>query len=392
MIDEADQGYRWEAEYEKTWELLQEDEAGSLQASVDDIVQKAKRRRLLDRPLNVKLGIMRHLCVVIDMSDAMNDKDLRPNRQLATLKLLEKFVEEFFDQNPISQLGLYIMKNKRCELITELGGNIKRHTMSLANLRTMQCQGEASLQNAMELTSQNLRHVPGHASREILIILGSLSTCDPGNIVETAKMVKSYNVRCSIIGLAAGVYVCQKICQETQGKYNVILDESHFRDLLTEQTAPPPAVGVTESSLIRMGFPQHETTAGIGKSSMCMCHIDSKDSSQGFGKNGYFCPQCWSKYCELPVECVVCGLTLVSAPHLARSYHHLFPLQPFVEISTADIYRPNRLCYSCQKHLSEVHAYKCDQCSYVFCIDCDVFIHEIHHCCPGCASKRTPQL
>ena len=27
------------------------------------------------------------------------------------------------------------------------------------------------------------------------------------------------------------------------------------------------------------------------------------------------------------------GLTLVSAPHLARSYHHLFPLDAFQEIS-----------------------------------------------------------
>lgn len=26
------------------------------------------------------------------------------------------------------------------------------------------------------------------------------------------------------------------------------------------------------------------------------------------------------------------GLTLVSAPHLARSYHHLFPLDAFQEI------------------------------------------------------------
>ena len=35
------------------------------------------------------------------------------------------------------------------------------------------------------------------------------------------------------------------------------------------------------------------------------------------------------RYCELPVECRGCGLTLVSAPHLARSYHHLFPLLIF---------------------------------------------------------------
>lgn len=29
---------------------------------------------------------------------------------------------------------------------------------------------------------------------------------------------------------------------------------------------------------------------------------------------------------ELPGACHICGLTLVSSPHLARSYHHLFPV------------------------------------------------------------------
>jgi transcription initiation factor TFIIH subunit 2 len=48
--------------------------------------------------------------------------------------------------------------------------------------------------------------------------------------------------------------------------------------------------------------------------------------------SGYFCPQCDSKYCEIPIECKACGLTLVCAPHLARSYHHLFPLSSFQEI------------------------------------------------------------
>ncbi|VEL06578.1 unnamed protein product [Protopolystoma xenopodis] len=45
----------------------------------------------------------------------------------------------------------------------------------------------------------------------------------------------------------------------------------------------------------------------------------------------YACPRCRAGYCELPVECSVCGLTLVAAPHLARAYHHLFPLPPFIE-------------------------------------------------------------
>lgn len=37
-------------------------------------------------------------------------------------QLLEFFVEEFFDQNPISQLGIIISRNKRAEVVTQLGG------------------------------------------------------------------------------------------------------------------------------------------------------------------------------------------------------------------------------------------------------------------------------
>ena len=40
-------------------------------------------------------------------------------------QLLEHFIEEYFDQNPISQLGIITTKNKRAEKVTELGGNIK---------------------------------------------------------------------------------------------------------------------------------------------------------------------------------------------------------------------------------------------------------------------------
>ena len=127
---------------------------------------------------------------------------------------------------------------------------------------------------------------------------------------------------------------------------------------------------------------------------------------------GYFCPQCRSKYCELPVECKVCSLTLVSAPHLARSYHHLFPLEAFKEMpvtpssslkqqpfsavlnsapsttntSSSDL--PSN-CFSCQCSLqTEKAAYRCSRCNASFCTDCDLFIHESLHTCPKCACCR----
>lgn len=42
-------------------------------------------------------------------------------------KLLEDFIEEFFYQNPISQLGVIITRNKRAEKVSDLTGNSKKH-------------------------------------------------------------------------------------------------------------------------------------------------------------------------------------------------------------------------------------------------------------------------
>ena len=39
-----------------------------------------------------------------------------------------------------------------------------------------------------------------------------------------------------------------------------------------------------------------------------------------------------ARVAELPGACHVCALMLVSSPHLARSYHHLFPVPPFTEV------------------------------------------------------------
>ena len=37
----------------------------------------------------------------------------------------------------------------------------------------------------------HIRHVPSHASKEVLIVMGSLTSCDPGNIFTTIE-VSSY--------------------------------------------------------------------------------------------------------------------------------------------------------------------------------------------------------
>lgn len=85
-------------------------------------------------------------------------------------------------------------------------------------------------------------------------------------------------------------------------------------------------------------------------------HADNPDESSRFTNPGYLCPQCLSKHCELPVECRACGLTLVSAPHLARSYHYLFPIKHFKEVQYEGA--PSN-CYACQKTFVEVDKKVC---------------------------------
>ncbi|XP_060699882.1 general transcription factor IIH subunit 2 isoform X2 [Hemiscyllium ocellatum] len=295
MYDEAEKTKRWEGGYERTWEVLKEDETGSLKATIDDLLSKEKRKRVFEHHGQVRLGMMRHLYVIIDMSRSMEDQDLKPNRLTSTLKLLEYFVEEYFDQNPISQIGIVTTKNKRAEKLTELAGT-----------------------------------------------------------------------------------------------YHVILDESHFKELLNYHVSPPPASSNTECSLIRMGFPQHTMVSlsdQDAKPCFSMAHLDS-NSGPTLTLGGYYCPQCRAKYTELPVECKVCGLTLVSAPHLARSYHHLFPLDAFRESSLEEI-QAERYCQGCQGELKDTNVYICNACQNIYCVECDIFIHDTLHCCPGCIHNQS---
>nr|XP_023421546.1 general transcription factor IIH subunit 2 [Cavia porcellus] len=196
----------------------------------------------------------------------------------------------------------------------------------------MTCHGEPSLYNSLSMAMQTLKHVPGHTNREVLIIFSSLTTCDPSTIYDLIKTLKAAKIRVSIIGLSAEVRVCTALARETGGMFHVILDESHYKELLTHHVSPPPVSSSSECSLIRM------------------------------------------------------GLTLVSAPHLVWSYHHLFPLDAFQEIPLEE-YKGERFCYGCQGQLKDQHVYVCTVCQNVFCVDCDVFVHDSLHFCPGCIHK-----
>eukprot|EP00850_Spirogloea_muscicola_P019820 SM000200S05810 [mRNA] locus=s200:58981:61179:- [translate_table: standard] len=369
----------WQRTYadDRSWEALQEDEAGLLKPVNVAAQQRERRRRFLEAPAaRIRRGMIRYLYLIVDLSRAAQEMDLRPSRMAVEAASVEVFVREFFDQNPLSHVGIIVLRKGIAERLTELSGNPEAHIRELR--KNLTCVGDASIQvpsslalllhlsacvvtlrrlllacctirlddgltadlssqgflltslslvfqNALDLARDSLSQIPSYGQREILMLYAALCTCDPGDVTASIKRCKESRIRCSVVGLSAELYICKVLCEKTGGRYSVAMSESHLQELVLEHAPPPPTLAeAAVASLVRMGFPQR---APEGSAALCACH-----SILRLG-GGYTCPRCRVRVCELPTECPVCGLTLVSSPHLARSYHHLFPVPPYEEVS-----------------------------------------------------------
>ncbi|KAL9645040.1 hypothetical protein ABK040_004532 [Willaertia magna] len=405
--EESGKGYVWEREYtlNKIDELESKGGGNDYYSKIINISlekQVQKRQRIVKKhqlmyftsaqeKTIIKKGIIRFLYLILDCSNGIllpSNHDEKTSRAQAVLSITKDFIKEYFDQNPLSQMGLITTKNGVAKRLKELSGNVRNLVNELKKLYedanrhsttnpTRSFGGDPSLHNSLNLAYDSLHQIPNYGSKEVVIIYCSLSTCDPDDIFETIKKLKENNIRVTIISLDAELYICKQITKQTQGTYNVPLDDENFKEVLLSQAAPPPTTKsqkIVAPPSMRMGFPQRRAHTLY---SMCACH---KKVTPG----GYICPRCKSKYCDLPVECSTCGLMLVSSPHLARSYHHLFPVQQFSDFdqgNSEDIF-----CYGCQKHLLKGInlCLQCPGCRNFFCVECDSFIHESLHNCPGC--------
>jgi transcription initiation factor TFIIH subunit 2 len=331
-----------------TWETaVQEDAEGRIIVSGGDStadVIRRRRKRLeqndyAQRNRRVVRDMIRYLYVVVDCSRWVRDKDpvLPPGTKLDVMvQLLQDFVNEYYDQNPLSHLGFVVLKNGEAEILTQLSSSSKTHKIALESLSEMAHKegpkggGEFSIQNGLEVAGRSLGHQPRHGSREILIVCGALSTCDPGHVLtETLPRLKAASIRVSTLALAAEMHVCRKVAEESGGSIGVSLDKAHLRDWLLGQCVPPPALRQQQRDfaceMVQMGFPTR-TKADIPTL------VHATRDTKLLARTAYTCPQCRAKVSELPTDCVVCGLKLVLSPHLARSFHHLFPVPPFTEV------------------------------------------------------------
>ncbi|KAI6185787.1 General transcription factor IIH subunit [Aphelenchoides besseyi] len=123
------------------------------------------------------------------------------------------------------------------------------------------------VQNFFQFTKDK----PSYASREIICVMGSLASIDPENIFSTIQVLKRHSIRCSVIGLTAEMYACKKLCDSTGGRYDVVMNDNHSREIFDEHMKPVIMPGDTGSDMIPVCFPTREA---VFAPPACTCHKD----------------------------------------------------------------------------------------------------------------------
>ena len=76
-----------------------------------------------DRGQAIQRGMIRYLELVFDVSKAASMNDMRPIRSAAMFHAAEEFIRSFFDENPLSQLGIVLMKDGVAKQLTDLSSS-----------------------------------------------------------------------------------------------------------------------------------------------------------------------------------------------------------------------------------------------------------------------------
>jgi len=379
--------FAWTGDFERPWDLIEEGADGRLH------VAGAKRAREAGArgrggggggARAVQRGLLRNVLLVVDASEAASRRDFpAPTgaRGAALLRAADAFAAAFLDANPISALGLLVARGGLVAKACELTGSAPRVRAALAAALGPAAPppaGAFSFEHAVRGATRLLALHPPVAAREVVVLHASLASVDPGDVFAALRDAAAARVRVSVVSLAGEVYLAARAAAETGGAYAVPLGPGALLGALLAHCAPPPlraadAAAARAAGPLAVGFPAALPEA----EALCACHNALRSAT-------FECPRCGARNCEVPAECAVCALRLLSAPALARTYHHIFPVPPFARGAAAP--PAGAPCAGCAEPLARAAPpLACGACGLLFCDDCDATIHETLHTCPGCA-------
>ncbi|KAH0474078.1 MAG: uncharacterized protein KVP18_002048 [Porospora cf. gigantea A] len=355
--------HTWEDGFDKTWEREDEVETQDL-PTLDVAIRRTFPAR--DGDSSPRRGVVRHLVVVLDATEAAGDTDFKPTRMGCFIGLFEHFIAQFLDVNPVSLVAVVVVKDREAVLLSPLSACGQDKVKPLRAFRDKEKPvGHFSLQNALDRAVGILETVPAYGTREVLFLLSAIKTVDVGLIAETAQKAVDRNVRVSAVSTSPEVYAFKQVCDLTGGSHAVCESVRELTSAMSAHLTPPLWTDGLETRLIAAGFPklQHMTTVAL-----CMCHDEPLLAT-------YACPRCRALSCQLPTECAGCKLHLVSLKDLSRT-GHLYDA-PVIFDGT----KSKAECAGCGQ---ESAVSLCRGCRRPYCPACDEFIHEELHQCPTC--------
>lgn len=110
-------------------------------------------------------------------------------------RLVDQFITEFFEQNPVSQLGVVVTRDKQASMASHVGGSPKRHIAKLEKLWNSDPSGQPTMEKSLKIAQQALLGTPTYGSREVLVLYGSMHTVDPGDVHETIAELNRHGIR-----------------------------------------------------------------------------------------------------------------------------------------------------------------------------------------------------
>lgn len=305
----------WEGEFKKKWE------------KIEDISFVKPFSIPIERKFN--RSIIRHLNIIIDFSESIEEIDFKPSNKICILNALNNFKNIFRRENPLSILTttFYQQNNSKFESKTILKGN-----------------GKFNLKNAIEFS---LKNINDSFIKEFLII-----TCSITNEGGSPPPVKI-----SFINLNAEVQFFKNLTIESN--YIVPLNIKQLNEALLKISEPDSLNSKIPISFIEICFPDV-----LYEESICSCHLKLTNIS-------YIC-SCDAKICNLPSQCPICKIQLVSSIILSQNAYHYSEL-PFDKLKIGN-------CIICNNKANS----KCSNCLNQFCYFCREFLESSIRFCPFC--------
>jgi transcription initiation factor TFIIH subunit 2 len=375
--------HRWE-QTGKAWDRLIEREGRLTDATVAGPKWESESSRRRHSLLGSVRGLIRSFIVVVDLSPkglAPSYRDFGQPRIRLITQQLRNFCASFLDQNPLSQMAIVATYDSRAHVQSGLSGDLEKHLAAIDAMSDLGATGECSLANSLMVCTKMFGAAPRFATREVLLVVGSFTSCDSKPLDQTIAIVRERQTSAvvSAIGFCARATGLEQITAATGGSYRIPTSIEQIEDLFRTHVHPPAWSEATQRvQLVGFGFARSSEE----KQSFDMVEL-KRDFEGAIPKiTNMVCPRCMAAIGKVPDYCACCGILLMGPAHLTRSLHHLKPLEDFESVESGMV-----ACAACNGRIPVGGGVVCGKCHSLFCTECDKFLHECLQHCPGCLQR-----